>query len=289
LKKSNIATIVALPMAFIAIVFTIMNIEYLIRTFVRSGSFFYLVFAICLIIFESIVELLRNKRIKTLLNNLKYGVPIKHKVKYKKTYANTILKLAFILMNVIYVFSILYFSDSIWDRSVENYNGILPTATIYELDKDCIIEDDYRFDDINHVNYNNFFSHARSDLAPEILTIEQEGSVKGEMWEDNSGEYTPNITTDYYRLRFKFLRSAFVKDLIAYDAEFYKYKETTSEEILDTDFDYAYLVREKETQYLYAYKDNKVVEIRYQGYGDLKEHIEDIEDRVENFNGVGER
>lgn len=290
LRMSNIATVVIIPIAIIAIIYTFMNIKYPIRTFVRSGSCFYMIFAILLVLFGTIVEIRRNKRIKTLLNNLKNGIPIKHRVKYKKRYANVILTLAVILMNIMNIFLVLYNADAFWYKSVDSINGVLPTVTIYEMEKgkDCIIEYDNKFNDVNSVNGNNYFDHDSSDLAPEILHIVQRGIVEGEMWEDGSGEYTPNITTEYYRLRFKFIRDAFVKDLIAHDAEF-NYNEITSKEILNTDFDYAYLICENEMQYLYAYKDNKVIAITYQGYGDLKEHIEEIENRVEVFKEIGER
>ena len=53
-----------------------------------------------------------------------------------------------------------------------------------------------------------------------------------------------------------------------------------SEELLNTQFDYAYFVKVKETQMLFAYKDNKVIFVRYHGYGDLKILTETIAERI---------
>lgn len=286
-KTSGIVLIIALIVSIIAVVRLIVGLEYPILRYVSSPTILNTFAAFFVIICDSIVWIRQSIRFKKILNNLKEGVPIKHKVLYKKRYVDSILTVAFVFLCFTGFVSILYNADQNWSKSIEDCNEVLPTVSIFETEsgKDCIIQD-YVFDDDNSVNFNNYYSHEWTVLAPEILHIEQDGLVKDEMWEDGSGEYSPNISTDYYNLRFKFLRAAFVKDLIEYDSEMYKYKQITSEEILDTGFDYAYYVKEDETQYLYAYIDNKVVAVKYQGYGDLRQYIEQIADRVDNFKSV---
>ena len=83
-----------------------------------------------------------------------------------------------------------------------------------------------------------------------------------------------------YDLRFKHMRKILLNSIMDYELELYKYEEIVSEELYDTSFDYARIVKVNESQMLFAYYENKVIYVDYYGYGDLKSCIDKIYNKI---------
>lgn len=281
-RVSNIGMIVVLAVVFSVVIWEFMTNRINVRRYVEDYDVLWNLILVFIMLYGIIVWVRQNKRIKNTINNLKCGVPIEHKTEYKKRYENTILTSAIVLIYLVRIIVIFYGANASWDKSVENYVGALPTIMLDEIENGtaAVINDNFSY---NGVDYSNFVNHEWSEIAPDKLYISQSYPIKGKMWADGSGEYEPSINTNYFELRFKFLSDDLVKDLIEYESEFLLYDHATGEELADTGFDYAYFMKSDEEQILFAYKDNKVIKIKYYGYGNLKEHIDVIEERVANF------
>ena len=76
------------------------------------------------------------------------------------------------------------------------------------------------------------------------------------------------------------MRKILLNSIMDYELELYKYEEIVSEELYDTSFDYARIVKVNESQMLFAYYENKVIYVDYYGYGDLKNCIDKIYNKI---------
>lgn len=228
-------------------------------------------------IYTLILSMREYSKMKRLYEGLKAGISIKHRTSYKMHYGSYIMCFLLSITCIFQLCTIIYNFKNEWTKDITQYADTIPSITLDDIEKsDFIIETGV----VNGVNWNNRIDYKWSELAPVMYEISQNGIVETEYWKDNSGEYSPSLKTDYYELRFKFLREPLIKNIIDYELELFKYEEMLSEELLNTQFDYAYFVKVKETQMLFAYKDNKVIFVRYNGYGDLKILTETIAERI---------
>jgi len=221
-------------------------------------------------IYTLILSMREYSKMKRLYEGLKAGISIKHRTSYKMHYGSYIMCFLLSITCIFQLCTIIYNFKNEWTKDITQFADTIPSITLDDIEKsDFIIETGV----VNGVNWNNRIDYKWSELAPVMYEISQNGIVETEYWKDNSGEYSPSLKTDYYELRFKFLREPLIKNIIDYE-------EMLSEELLNTQFDYAYFVKVKETQMLFAYKDNKVIFVRYHGYGDLKILTETIAERI---------
>lgn len=228
-------------------------------------------------VYTLILSMWEYNKMKRLYEGLKAGIPIKHRTAYKKRYGCYVMSFLLSFVCIFQLCSFIYSFSNEWTKDISKYNDTIPSITLDDIEKSG-----YKIEPnvIDGVNWNNRIEFKRSELAPVMYEINQRGVVESKRWEDNSGIYSPSVKTDYYELRFKFMRGPLIKNIIDYELEFFKYEEILSEELLNTQFDYAYFVQAKETQMLFAYKDNKVIFVRYHGYGDLKGLTNTIEERI---------
>ena len=66
----------------------------------------------------------------------------------------------------------------------------------------------------HNVDWANRVRYDWSILAPIQYEIDEHGIIAGELWEDKSGEYSPSITTRYYKLTFESMAENITIDLI---------------------------------------------------------------------------
>ena len=89
------------------------------------------------------------------------------------------------------------------------------------------------------------------------------------MWGDNSGVYSPSITTRYYKLTFGSMAENLTLDLI----NRYVWRDNSEvKEVNHRSFDKLYMVEDGICKQIFAYLDNQVVHVTYYG----EEGIEDI-------------
>ncbi|MDF2675440.1 MAG: hypothetical protein K0R09_3712 [Clostridiales bacterium] len=230
-----------------------------------------------LIILEGFVMIqnIENVRgINRLFKQLKSGVPIVHKRNYKKGKAIKISVYSLLVlagvMTIILPFMQIAKS---WDKNIEEISVELPTIGLADL------EEKENFKYYNEISYSgrDYDNHVFYDWSPIAYIqyeISQRGIVENMMWEDNSGEYKPSLTTRYYQLSLSIFAEPLMEDLIS--RYIYPYDYMTLEELSLGYFDRAVLATKGEIQYFFAYKENKVICLRYHGYGVLKTKLDEI-------------
>ncbi|MHB8065377.1 MAG: DUF2812 domain-containing protein, partial [Ruminiclostridium sp.] len=122
---------------------------------------------------------------------------------------------------------------------------------------------------VNEVDRSNRVIHEWSLLAPIQYEIEEHGSIKDETWDDKSGEYSPSITTQFYKLTFGSMAENVVHDLISQEVD---RNDTKIKEINSTKLDKMYIAEDGIRKQIFAFKDNQIIHVTYYG----KVRTEDI-------------
>ena len=172
-----------------------------------------------------------------------------------------------------------------WETvNLTDYTGANPAVTLAEVEGDPKLEREVGWIAPDGVDYGNYFYRKSSDLAPVQVEIKEQGIIPGERWRDGSGEYSPSVQIEYYELRFAFLAEPFLEERMEDALDFYRFETVSSTELLDTEFDQAYLVYSgEENQYLFARMGRRVLMVDYHGYGDLSRHVQSIAQRCSSF------
>ena len=228
--------------------------------------------------FFTVKQVISNrKKINLLLKRLRIGSEISQKSSYKLSYTPYIFNGSIIFLSVMTLIISISMITIGWEKNIPEYNNSIPTIQLADIEtaQNFEIESD-RYKS-NHISYD------WTELAPAIYEINERGIVIDQMWEDQSGEYSPSLSTEYYQLRFEFLSQPLLEDLIDDALEFYRFEPILYQEILETKFDKAVFIRVRETQMFFGVIDKRVIYIRYHGYEDLTDHFEDIYNNVMNF------
>jgi len=224
------------------------------------------------------------RKIKKLKEQLESGVRINHNQRFKPQYH---LYFSFVIPLIILIpmFSInSYTSNTSWQKSLVEYDRKLPTVSLTKLENNPNFSIVY--DDDSEGLYENYIEYHWSELAPEVYIIEEQGQIEGEMWDDNSGTYSPSIQTEFFLMRFQFLAKPLFEELIEYTTERHHYKKVEYHELFDTKFDEATLVSTDNSQMFFGRIGKKVIFIKYYGHEDLETMVDQIFKAVSDFEEI---
>jgi hypothetical protein len=118
----------------------------------------------------------------------------------------------------------------------------------------------------NGFDFNNSVTYQWSPLAPIQYDVKERRIVPGDMWKDGSGEYSPSITTQFYRLTIAGMANGLIKDL---QKRFFDDYKNDLKLISHPDFDILYIVEDNETKQIFASRGKYVLYIGYHGYADI--------------------
>lgn len=133
-----------------------------------------------------------------------------------------------------------------------------------------LIRDEQFWDDMD---YGNRYEKEWNPLAPTQYIVHESGLVPNMQWKGSSEDYSPSIMTEYYELSFEFLASPLASDMM----EWYGYGETDPfSEMNDARFDVLYTREDDSNVEVAAVKGKKVMYVRYYGYAEQSEIIEQM-------------
>ncbi len=154
------------------------------------------------------------------------------------------------------------------DYTLPEADANLPVIRLGEIEKDAGLMRKTGYQD-NNVDWENRVSSDWSLLAPVQYKIDENGIIEDEMWDDQSGIYSPSITTRYYQLTFGSMAENLTADLI----HRYIYRDDVEvREVNHSGLDKAYIAEEGTRKHIFAYSANQVIHITYYG----KEKVEGI-------------
>ncbi|WP_069998499.1 DUF2812 domain-containing protein [Cellulosilyticum sp. I15G10I2] len=202
---------------------------------------------------------------KTFLENK----PLSYKARGKlHRLINGIAALLFLSITVFMVFAPIMQMVKSKNNTLPEAKTDLPIIRLIEVEQNPDLKRKIGYNN-RGVDWHNRVSYDWSILAPIQLKIDEQGIVSNEMWEDNSGVYSPSIHTQFYQLAFNKMTDGFLQDLMK---QYLYDPDITPKEIKHPAFDQIYITSEDTKKQIFASWDNKVIYIRYYGNKDV-EHI----------------
>lgn len=281
LRNSYLISIIFLPISIFMILYSLSFNGHPVVFAVKYGlsSMFYMTVILSIFTFYNVI--INRIKIKKLTSQLRLGFSMSHKKKYNINYLSHIFNIIIIAISLSTVYISLRHISSDWDKNLYEYNGKLPSITLAQIENSANFE--IEISKSKDKDYNNHISYSWTDLAPRIYQVRERGIIKGKLWDDMSGEYSPSLKTEFYDLRFKFLAKPLIRDIISDELEFFRYEPVNFHEFLETNFDYAAIIQVDETQMFFGILNKEVIYVRYHGYSNLSNFIGEIYDSVSEF------
>lgn len=209
--------------------------------------------------------------------SLLQGKKISHKENFEKTrIMRGILVGIFLSIAIVTIFIPVTEMSKRERYTLPETTNTLSIVRLADIEQNAnLIRDEYITD--KGVDFSNMVSYNWSILAPVQYDVHERGIVKGEMWEDKSGEYSPSINTRFYKLTFRSMAEKLTQDLISR----YVYRDNIEiKEISNTNLDKIYVAEEGIRKQIFAYLDNKVIYVTYYGNAEIDDLVPLVADKL---------
>ncbi|MBT2679328.1 DUF2812 domain-containing protein [Bacillus sp. ISL-35] len=217
--------------------------------------------------------------IRTLRKKLAEGKPIDHRAPWKKKH-RTHTTAAFLFTVLAGASAVIPFMQLVKmdTKTLPETSLDLPIVRLAEVEQnpDLVRSEIVYMSD--NVDWGNRYSYKWSPLAPVQYETDESGQVPGKLWDDKSGEYSPAIHTQFYKLTFENMADELVSDLI----KRYKYENTQDEyrKKNHPDLDLLVVHVEKDKKEVFASRGNVVMYVRYHGDAELGTVIEKVVEKT---------
>lgn len=217
--------------------------------------------------------------IRALRKNLAEGKPIDHHAPWKKRFRrNTAISLLFMVAAgsaAAMSFAQLFIMDT---KTLPEENLDLPIMRLADVEQNPDMvraKPEYVNDG---VDWSNRYSRNWSPLAPVQYEADERGVVPGKMWEDNSGEYSPSIQTQVYKLTVPALADNLISDLI----NRYRFGEKREDyvEKKHPQLDQLIVYEREGMKKVFASKGNTVMYVWYFGTADVDAVVEGVVEKI---------
>lgn len=197
--------------------------------------------------------------VRRLRASLLQGNPIDHEEGYAK--ARRLSAMIFVLIIPLALGTIVLPFVEIAKRDTytlpESKMG-LPMICLAEIEQNPKLERESSYyedlDFLNRVEYDWRL------LAPVQYEINEHGVIKGELWEDGSGEYSPSVITRYYQLAYGGMAAKLMEDMMERYVE--PYEDEEQRKIDTTGLDAMVVVGNQ----IFGTLGNQVIHVRYYGH-----------------------
>lgn len=230
---------------------------------------------ILIIYIYAVVMFLKSvKSINNLRKDLLEGKSINHHASWRQSSKiHYIVSLLPILLAIVTIIIPIYEIIAYDKKTLPVEEIDVPVARLAAIEQNTVLQREEHF--VDGVDFDNRIVFSWSLLAPAKYEINESGIVPGEMWNDQDGEYSPALNSDIYELRFSFLASPLIDDLV--ERELYFDEQSKKVELEHPGLDRIITLESSEaSKYIFASKDNLVMLVRYYGYADLETVIEQV-------------
>ncbi|QPC45525.1 DUF2812 domain-containing protein [Mangrovibacillus cuniculi] len=232
------------------------------------------------LIFATYQTIIGAKSIHTLKKDLAAGKSIDHRAKWSKnSKRRTIISLLFTIL--LLFSSIVPFYKLVQDttETLPESTPSLPIVRLAEIENNPnLLRQEPEYFGGDDVDWANRLSISWDPLAPVQYETDENGYVPGEQWADQSGEYSPSLSTEYYQLQFSFLAEPLLNDLRK--RNHYPGRGIKLVHSENKSFDTFYAYEEQESKEVYASIGNVVVYVRYHGFAKIEDIIIKMEEKV---------
>lgn len=214
----------------------------------------------------------RKKRI-----NLERGKWLNHQKNWERKYRKNKIKVIiwiFIGLFLIFLPSINHLINRSY--ALTEAKTDIPLVRLSEIEKNP----DYKSQEpekILGVDLGNSISYNYSFLAPSQFEAEESGKICTQTWQGESGIYSPNIFTKYYKLSFPKLSDGLIKDIKN------KYIHDSSIKFTEVNyapFDKVYTAKNNEEKYIFVKYKNILKYIKYFGNKEISDILPLIKENI---------
>ena len=153
----------------------------------------------------------------------------------------------------------------------------LPLVRLADLEQNrMLVRDEHCRED--RIDWANRYSTNWGIFASVQYESYEHGIIENNVWEDESGTYSPSLKTEIYQLTFQAFAIPFVSDLIqwhSYGDEAEPYVEKNHPE-----FERLIVHEEAEKKEIFASKDKVVMYIRYYRYAEMERIIDNAAQKI---------
>jgi multisubunit Na+/H+ antiporter MnhB subunit len=215
--------------------------------------------------------------IRNLQKTLLDGKPINHNAPWKKN-QRVKCSIAVIYVLIAISASVLPFIQLAKKetRTLPLVNNDLPIVRLADVEKNSKLVRKISLYNKEDIDWGNKYSYDWSLLAPIQYDSDEHGIISNEMWKDDSGEYSPSIHTNVYKLNFSFMTDNLIYDLI----KKYNIENKDFLELDNTSLDKLIVQEEDGLKQIFASKGQSVMYIRYYGYADLDLVVKATEEKI---------
>lgn len=236
-----------------------------------------------LVVLEAYVfySVIRNYvAIRKLRNSLLQGNAIHHKGNFTKArLTGGILAGIFLPLAILAIFLPFVQIIKSKDYTLPEGNVNLPIISLADIEQNPKLLREKIYNSHN-VDWANRVRYDWSILAPVQYEIDEHGRIDGELWEDKSGEYSPSITTRYYKLTFESMAETITLDLIS---RFVFRDDTEIKEINSSELDKLYIAEDAISKQIFACIDDQVIYVTYHGNEKLEDIIPLVEEKLLSY------
>ncbi len=264
--KRNVIIIAAAILLFIGMILGILFFYDEPYLFFIDGDFISPVIFILIYISHLFYTIRNYKYVKGVKNSLINGTPINHKEDWRK---GNLIKKVFdtFLLSVSILCIILPINQMIKrdEFTLPEAKVDLPIIRLDDIEENSDLNRKSKFYDEN-IDWYNRVRYNWGVLAPVQYEVVEHGIVDNEMWDDNSGIYSPSVHTDFYKLTLDSMAEGLIKDLIHRNIYI---PETSVIKAENENFDQLYYAVEDTSKYVFASWDDDVIYVRYHGNRDI--------------------
>lgn len=217
--------------------------------------------------------------IRSLRKTLSEGKPINHSSPWKRKHKVKLIIASLYIILAIFgaILPIMQLAMS-ETKTLPVVGTDLPIVRLAEIEQNPELNRETSSYIRDNVDWGNRYKYNWSLFAPVQYESEERGIISNKMWKDNSGVYSPSISTKVYQLSFPSAAESLISGLIKRYGLAYRGGDFI--EIEHTDFDILIVHEVDEFKEVFASKGRAVMHITYYGYADIDSIISATAEKI---------
>ncbi|WHX42733.1 DUF2812 domain-containing protein [Mesobacillus sp. AQ2] len=275
----NAGAVIVVLMLMIGMMTSIWFLDGIPTYVIVDGAAIQLTIFTLLIAYMAYHSLVAALSIRALRKRLVEGKPIDHRAPWKKHHLiHTAAAFLFTVLagaSAVIPFMQLVKMDT---KTLPETSEDLPIVRLAEVEQNPELVRSEIVYMSDNVDWGNRYSYKWSPLAPVQYETDESGQVPGKQWNDGSGDYSPAIHTQFYKLTFPGMADNLVSDLI----KRYKYENSQDEyrKKNHPDLDLLIVHVEKGTKEVFASRGDSVMYVRYHGNAKVGTVIDNVAKKI---------
>lgn len=244
---------------------------------IKEGGIIYLTTSLVFII-TAYWMLRATISIRKLRKTLSEGIPINHHAPWKKHRLETII-ISTIIITIAAFGAAPQFVQIAMQKTepLPALSTDLPIILLADIEQSPELVREVSYID-KGLDWGNQLTYNWGLFAPLQYETNEQGIVSDQVWEDDSGVYSPSVHTQVYKLIFPSMSESLISDHITKSEKLFY--EGDFIPIESKDFDILYTREFQEEKEVFAAKGKGVIYINYFGYADMDVLLENVKEKI---------